>query len=332
MSLHESAVLTQVKWDSTLTSFLKSGIEIEMSTIKAEFREAVPDHDTEGFTKHAIALIIPMLSVGFLKIAVDFLTTNAVTNWGIAYNNFGQFWMIRSVVLYALAYSVFAYLLGKNLEIDQRKVAWVVWLGLISISLGLYDSALTLPHTLDTTTATVIFTATIVFSIISHRYLLAIQDKKEIVRSERRHGQQTNQEQNFLVQSDHEIDDEAFYKAALDEYEQDEMVPETWAKALSLSSGVNEKAKWKYVELRVAYLTDVERREFTLKSMEVKQTFDQLPQRANANKNRTNLSQIKSDKTYPKQVPPPTEAYALIFITLGAVAVFFVLFTLSKIS
>lgn len=56
------------------------------------------------------------------------------------------------------------------------------------------------------------------------------------------------------------IDDEKFYKAALEEFEQDEKVSETWAKAISLSEGDIQKGKWKYVELRVQYLTNEERR------------------------------------------------------------------------
>ena len=51
-----------------------------------------------------------------------------------------------------------------------------------------------------------------------------------------------------------EVDDEVFYKAALDEYEDDEKVPETWAKALTLCKGEEQCAKWKYVELRVEWL------------------------------------------------------------------------------
>jgi len=37
-------------------------------------------------------------------------------------------------------------------------------------------------------------------------------------------------------------------------------LPETWAKAISLSEGDISKGKWKYVELRVQYLTNEERR------------------------------------------------------------------------
>jgi len=51
-----------------------------------------------------------------------------------------------------------------------------------------------------------------------------------------------------------DIDDEQFYKAALDEYEENEKVPETWAKALTLCKGDEQSAKWKYVELRVEWL------------------------------------------------------------------------------
>lgn len=303
-----------------------------MSKITNKFRDAVPDRDIDGVVKLALALIIPLLSVGLLKVAVDYLTTNAITSGEIDYGSFDQFWMIRSVALYAISYLVFAYLLGKNLEIDQRKLAWVVWLGFLSICIGLYDAAFAMPPTLDTTTASVILTASAIFSLISYRYLLAVQDKKEMVRSERNVRLKSKQEQNFLVQLDQEIDDEAFYKAALDECEEDEMVPETWAKALSLSSGVKEKAKWKYVELRVAYLTDVERRKFTHARIEQKQKVSELPHKANANNDHANPPRTKTEQTYPKQIPPPKEAYSLILITLGGVAVFFVLFFLSNIS
>lgn len=50
------------------------------------------------------------------------------------------------------------------------------------------------------------------------------------------------------------FDDEEFYKAALDEVEEDEKVATTWAKALTLCKGDTEAAKWKYVELRVEWL------------------------------------------------------------------------------
>ena len=45
--------------------------------------------------------------------------------------------------------------------------------------------------------------------------------------------------------------DEHFYKAALDEYDEDAKIPETWAKAITLCKGDEVAAKWKYVELRV---------------------------------------------------------------------------------
>ena len=48
--------------------------------------------------------------------------------------------------------------------------------------------------------------------------------------------------------------DEEYYKAALDEYEENEKVPETWAKALTICQGDEDKAKWKYIELRVEWL------------------------------------------------------------------------------
>ena len=51
-----------------------------------------------------------------------------------------------------------------------------------------------------------------------------------------------------------EVNDEQFYKAALDEYEENEKVPETWAKALTLCKGDEQSAKWKYIELRVEWL------------------------------------------------------------------------------
>lgn len=50
------------------------------------------------------------------------------------------------------------------------------------------------------------------------------------------------------------VDDEVFYKAALDEVEEDDKVAETWAKALTLCRGDKEAAKWKYIELRVEWL------------------------------------------------------------------------------
>lgn len=48
--------------------------------------------------------------------------------------------------------------------------------------------------------------------------------------------------------------DEHFYIAALDEYDEDAKIPETWEKAITLCKGDKVAAKWKYVELRVESL------------------------------------------------------------------------------
>lgn len=72
---------------------------------------------------------------------------------------------------------------------------------------------------------------------------------------------QPTENANFRSETDDAItvgksptSDEEYYKAALDEYHENEKVPETWAKALTLCEGNQEKAKWKYVELRVEWL------------------------------------------------------------------------------
>lgn len=57
-----------------------------------------------------------------------------------------------------------------------------------------------------------------------------------------------------LPASEPATSDEDYYKAALDEYEENEKVPETWAKALTICQGDEDKAKWKYIELRVEWL------------------------------------------------------------------------------
>lgn len=57
-----------------------------------------------------------------------------------------------------------------------------------------------------------------------------------------------------LPASEPATSDEEYYKAALDEYEENEKVPETWAKALTICQGDEDKAKWKYIGLRVEWL------------------------------------------------------------------------------
>lgn len=55
------------------------------------------------------------------------------------------------------------------------------------------------------------------------------------------------------------VDDEIFYKLALEECDNDEKVAKTWAKALTICKGNVHEAKWEYVTLRVKYLSEKER-------------------------------------------------------------------------
>lgn len=110
-----------------------------------------------------------------------------------------------------------------------------------------------------------------------HKKHLAIRSQEEAMEKEtsRRSSEQEKPVENLGKQSDaspvgkakkpqeahtlqppkDHLGDEAYYKLALDEFEENQKVPETWAKALTLSKGDEQSAKWKYVELRVERLS-----------------------------------------------------------------------------
>lgn len=68
-----------------------------------------------------------------------------------------------------------------------------------------------------------------------------------------------DQTENKVSNNVSAVDDEVFYKLALEECDNGEKVAKTWAKALTICKGNVHEAKWEYVNLRVKNLSDKER-------------------------------------------------------------------------
>ena len=79
--------------------------------------------------------------------------------------------------------------------------------------------------------------------------------------------------------------DEDMYEIALNELDNDKQVSAIYAKALALSQGDTDKARWKYVDLRVGHMKAEEVKKMDLKS----QAANRLAERQRLDKRNSNL-------------------------------------------
>ena len=241
-----------------------------MSKITKEFREAVPEKDLDGIYAYLKALSLPLIVIGLIKLLIDYVVQQRLSDGVLNITNFSYFWMVRSITLYTLIAIVFTWWIGADLHINQQRITWVIWLAPLSVGLGLVGQSSGSTASLEVQHSSLIFGAVSLLSFLSYRYLTKIQIKKELVRqlSKREAIEQSsiyadlgksthfdrenrNKTTNKVSQTTINSNDEVYYKDALDEVEQNKQVAETWAKALTISKGDALKAKWAYVELRV---------------------------------------------------------------------------------